>query len=122
VPVNTVNLGPGGTANWPAGQLAPTGGIFSAATDQAVIPGFTFASDTSLGWYRSGVSTVALSYGTLNLFTGAARLSLVTLANANGMVLGQIALIFQASGVSWAYSSGATTYFFGGSTLSAVQA
>ena len=42
----------------------------------AVSPGYAFASERSLGFYRSGVSTLALSYGTVNLATNAVRLSM----------------------------------------------
>ncbi len=48
--------------------------------------------------------------------------SMVTLANATGFTQGQIGLILNASGLSLAWSSGASIYYFGGSTVSAVQA
>jgi len=37
------------------------------STGQSVSPAYTFESETSLGFYRSASSTVALSYGTLSL-------------------------------------------------------
>lgn len=37
------------------------------STGQSVSPVMTFSSETSLGWYRSAASTMALSYGTVDL-------------------------------------------------------
>ena len=51
-----------------------------------------------------------------------APLSIVTLTNATGFVQGQLGLIQNASGMSLAWSSGASIYYFGGSTISGVQA
>ena len=48
-------------------------------------------------------------------------LSMATYGAASGMTTGQIVVIFNASGLSLAYSSGKSMYFFGGSTISAVQ-
>ena len=122
MPVNIPNLGPGGTANAPFGQLNPTGGVFSGATDIAVQPPFTFTSDNSLGFYRSGASSVALSYGTLNLYTQSNRLSIRTGADATGLNIGELKVVFAASGISLIYSSGASYYIVGGSATSAAQA
>lgn len=47
--------------------------------------------------------------------------AVTTGAAAAGLQAGQLAVVFNASGVSLAWSSGNTVYFFGGSTLSAVQ-
>ena len=40
-------------------------------------------------------------------------------ASISGLTIGQWGFVFNASGFSIAFSSGATAYFFGGSTLSA---
>lgn len=40
-------------------------------------------------------------------------------ASISGLTIGQWGFVFQASGLSIAFSSGKTAYFFGGSTLSA---
>lgn len=40
-------------------------GVSLQSTGQSVNPVLTFSSETSLGFYRSAASTVALSYGTL---------------------------------------------------------
>lgn len=59
--------------------------------------------------------------GKVDLFTNAAVLSMSTGANASGMTTGELRLIFQASGISLLYSSGATQYTIGGSATSAAQ-
>src|ERR1051326_7410493 len=96
MPVNTPFLGPGGTANTPVGQVAPTIGVFSAQTEStSVQPPFNFASEVSLGLFRSGASTIAQSYGTLRLpplvdgFTNVTKLSLTTFSSAAGMVVSE---------------------------------
>ena len=50
-----------------AGDIFGLSGLNPSAlsTGQSVSPVFTFSSETSLGFYRSAASTVALSYGTL---------------------------------------------------------
>lgn len=89
------------------------------AIGPAVVPA---SSELSLGFYRSGVSTVALSYGTLNLYTQSVRLSKRTVADATGLNIGELAVVFAASGISLIYSSGASYYIVGGSATSAAQA
>ena len=67
------------------------------------------------GVYASGV--------TLDLRTNAVKPSSVTYGvNPGGWVIGQWGFVQNASGFSMAFSSGASIYFFGGSTLSAAQA
>lgn len=88
---------------------------FSRRTDgSALLPGHAFSSETSLGWYRSGVSTIALSYGTINLT--AANLSLGTLAVATSAVDKGLALVLRASGMSIIYKSGSSIYDLGSGT------
>ena len=71
MPVNTADLGPGGTVNNPTGLVGTTEfGYVSAGTlGTALLPTISF-SDNSLGFYQSAASTVALSYGTLTLPSG----------------------------------------------------
>jgi len=128
MPVNTPFLGPGGTANTPVGQVAPTIGVFSAQTEStSVQPPFNFASEVSLGLFRSGASTIAQSYGTLRLpplvdgFTNVTKLSLTTFSSAAGMVAGELRIVFQASGITLMYSSGVTQYTIAGSATSLAQ-
>ena len=128
MPVNTPFLGPGGTANTPVGQVAPTIGTFSAQTEStSVQPPFNFASEVSLGLFRSGASTIAQSYGTLRLpalvdgFTNVTKLSLTTFSSAAGMTAGELRIVFQASGITLMYSSGATQYTIAGSATSLAQ-
>lgn len=91
------------------------------------LPTFAFLSEKSLGVMRSGVSTIALSYGTFNLATNAVRLSMRTLAassitasaaNTNVAVNEVVFTVGGASGASLAINSGGTTYIFN-SALSA---
>ena|SRR3990167_6309931 len=97
-------------------------GGFVARAGVATAPTYAFGSEVSLGLYRSGNSTIALSYGTLNLFTQSARLSKNTVANATGLNIGELTIVFAASGISLIYSSGASYYIVGGSASSAAQA
>lgn len=48
--------------------------------------------------------------------------SMQTFTDASGQTIGQWGFIFQASGISIFYSSGKSTYYFGGSTISGAQA
>lgn len=73
-----------------------------------------------------GTSTVsaatAVVLTSLDLRTGPGVLSMATAANATGMTIGQLRVVFLASGISLVYSSGASSYVLGQSTQSAVQA
>ena len=79
------------------------------------------------GWF--GTSGVSLEGGlrasgvTLDLRTKAVIPSFKTYADdPSGLTIGQLVLVQNASGFSFAFSSGKSIYYFGGSTLSAVQA
>lgn len=123
MPVNTADLGPGGTANNPNGLQGTTefGRVSSATLGTALQPALSF-SDNSLGFYQSANSTIAQSYGSFNLFTNTVAMSMRTYGDAPAdQVIGQWGIIQNASGMSIFYSSGASIYYFGGSTLSAVQ-
>src|SRR5438105_11731042 len=102
MPVNTPSLGPGGTANTPVGLVGPTFIQASGLSDsQAVLPPYAFSSDASLGLYRSRASTIAMSYGTLDLFTNTVAMSMRTYADApSGQSVGQWGIIQNASGMS----------------------
>ena len=63
-----------------------------------------------------------LAASSLDLRTNSAVISMVTVANSNTMTIGQLRLVFQASGISLVYSSGATVYTVGASAVSAAQA
>lgn len=78
------------------------------------------------GWF--GTSGISLQGGarisgvTLDLRTNSVIPSVVTYAGGasiSGLTIGQWGFVQNASGFSIAFSSGATAYFFGGSTLSA---
>lgn len=129
MPVNTADLLPGGGGgNNPGGLVANTGiGTLSSGTaGSAILPVYAF-SDDSLGFYQSATSTIAQSYGTLRLpplvdgFTNVTKLSLTTFASAAGMVAGELRIVFQASGITLMYSSGATQYTIAGSSTSLAQ-
>lgn len=86
----------------------------------AIGPAWVFSSEASLGLYRSGVSTISLSYGTLNLASQAVRLSMRTLAasaltasaaNTN-VATNEAVFTIQASGASFVVNSGGTTWIF----------
>ena len=81
-----------------------------------------------VGELWAGTSGVSLQGGlrasgvTFDLRTNSVIPSAVTYAGGasiSGLTIGQWGFVFNASGFSIAYSSGATAYFFGGSTLSA---
>ena len=112
MPVNTEHLD--GTAG--------LGRISALTTGQAATPVYSFKDDPGVGLYRSGASSIALSAGTLNLFTNANRLSMATGADATGLNIGELKVVFAASGISLIYSSGASYYIIGGSSTSAAQA
>lgn len=80
-------------------------------------PSYAFASEKSLGWYRSSASAMALSYGTLDLT--AANLSLKTtgtsISSANLGVNGIALFVGGTSGATLAVRSGGTIYFFSSS-------
>ena len=63
-----------------------------------------------------------LSTGALDLRTNTAVLSLDTRADAASMTIGQLRLVFAASGISLVYSSGASVYIVGQSAVSGAQA
>lgn len=87
MPQNTNDLIPGGGPNQPGGLAQITSGGFysTSTTGSAVQPAYSF-SDDSLGFYQSGTSTIALSYGTLTLPSG---ISLVGQGNfASGISVG----------------------------------
>lgn len=81
----------------------------------AVAPAVRFDSEQSLGLYRSAASTLALSYGTLNLATGAANLSVRTVASFDSTTIPVDAILFAVnatSGASLGINSGGTVYWF----------
>ena len=108
-----------GTLTLPSGFSI--GGNMQAGSGAAGSPSYAFSSEISLGFYRSAASAVALSRGTLDLFTNANALSMATVANTSGMTIGQLRIVFAASGISLIYSSGATQYTIGGSSTSLAQ-
>ena len=83
----------------------------------ALTPAYTFASEKSLGFYRSAASTIAGSYGTFDLT--AMKLSLGTtgtsLSSAN-LGVNEIGLfVGGTSGATLAVRSGGTIYYFASS-------
>lgn len=103
-------------------SLSSTGNL-TVGAGIATNPSFAILSETSLGFYRSGVSTLALSYGTFNLATQAVRLSMRTIAasaltasaaNTN-VAVDEAVFTIQASGASFAINSGGTTWIFNSS-------
>jgi hypothetical protein len=74
-------------------------------------------TNVAIGALNSNATTVGL----LDLRTNMAKLSMMTFGSASGMTAGELRIIFQASGVSLFYSSGATQYTIAGSATSAAQ-
>ncbi len=114
------NLIVGGYYNLAPGFFANFSQVQATAGSQAR-PNYTFASDLSVGFYRSGVSTIAVSTGTFNLATNAVRFSTRTLAasalttsaaNTNVAVNEMVFTVGGASGASLAIHSGGTVYIF----------
>lgn len=121
MPQNTNDLIPGGGPNQPGGLAQITsGGFYSTSTTGfAVQPSYSF-SDDSLGFYQSGTSTVALSYGTFNL-NQTRLVSVRTLAASNITAAGgntavatdEVGFVVGgASGASLFIKSGGTIYLF----------
>lgn len=76
-----------------------------------------FSTETLLGWERSGVSTMALSYGTLNL-NQARFVSVRTAASLDSTSLTTNEMAFQivaGSVATLAIRSGGTIYYFASS-------
>lgn len=101
------------------GQLEATSNGVRVPAGSTTIPAFRFNSEDSLGWYRSGVSTMALSFGTLNMALNSVRLSMRTLAtsavtlsaaNTNVAINEIVITVGGASGASLCINSGGTTY------------
>lgn len=80
----------------------------------------TCLSNLSLTGQLSGNTVTPVA--SLDLRTNAAVLSIDTRADSNGMTIGQLRVVFAASGISLVYSSGATVYTIGASAVSAAQA
>lgn len=100
MPVNTPDLLPGGGGgNNPGGLRSATGlGTVSVSSDGAAIsPPYAFASEMSLGWFRSGASTIAQSYGT----------TILSFVSSTGTIFG--AALWSTSGISVGSSSNTGT-------------
>lgn len=95
------------------GYSISTRGFSTFTTGQAISPAFAFESERSLGIYRSAASTLAFSYGTVNLNN--AILSSLRTTNASGTsaTVNDKELRIVAVSVSsaqLAFRSGNTTY------------
>lgn len=118
-PANEFLFRQGTTIIW---KMASSTGALLSNTDGSVIaPVLAFSSESSLGLYRSGVSTIAISKGTFNLATNSVRLSMRTLAasavtasaaKTNVAVDEVVFTIGGASGASLIIYSGGTAYGF----------
>jgi hypothetical protein len=78
-----------------------------SSTGQSRSPAFHFASEASLGWYRSGASTIALSYGALRLPNALSVVSAPTAAGlpSNVSAAGYL-YVDSASSLYWVNGSG----------------
>lgn len=91
----------------------------------ATAPDIGFTGDNNTGIYsiaadRLGVVAGGVPWLEVNNTSGVS-LSMLTQANASSMTKGQLRLVFQASGVSLMYSSGASSYMLAGSAQSVAQ-
>lgn len=97
--------------------LAARKPTYYATQSATTTPPFAFSSESSLGWYRSATSTMALSYGTLNL--NQVRLSSVrTIASLGSSGNGNDKEAWLTVGLSVTtlnVRSGNTTYYFASS-------
>lgn len=95
-------------------------GFHHAPAGSAVTPSYAFTSALSLGMYA--VSSITLGFvGGIDFRTNANILSFATGTTGSGLTIGQVQLLFQASGMSFVYSSGKTLYTIGASAASATQ-
>lgn len=96
---------------WTSPSIRPT---FYGTLGSSVTPSYAFSSESSLGWWRSGASTMALSFGTLNLAQG--RLVSVrtqtSLASSGNIVPNEWAVVVGVSAATLAIRSGVTTYLW----------
>lgn len=92
--------------------LFPQSSRFSSGS--ALRPSIAFSSESSLGWYASGTSTLALSYGTLNLRGGALSLrTTASSASASNFTQGEFYLCnVSATSAQLGFRSGNTVYVF----------
>jgi hypothetical protein len=77
----------------------------------------TSLTNLSIGALNSNNTTT----GVLDLRTFMAKLSMQTFGSASGMTTGEVRLVYQASGVTLLWSSGATQYTIAGSAVSLAQ-
>lgn len=107
-----------------AGVNFYTGPLFVADGTQTN-PGYAFQGSGSDGMYLIGANRLGLTSGNktwLEVNTSGVSASMLTVATASGMTIGQLKVVFAASGISLMYSSGKSSYVLGQSTQSALQA
>lgn len=98
--------------------MALSYGQFLVPPGSATAPSSAFSSEVSLGLYRSGVSTVALSYGSFNL-NQARLVSMRTAASLDSTTLAVNEAAFTivaGSAAQLAIRSGGTIYYFASSS------
>lgn len=102
----------GQTTNLVIDSVGTAPSRFSGRVDATA---FGFRSETSLHWTRSGVSTIAPSYGTVDFALNGVRLSLrsldmASLTSAN-IAVNEVCFAIGASGCSLAYRSNGTMWY-----------
>lgn len=92
-------------------QLASFGTV-RVGSGVAIMPSVAFNSETSLGWYRSGVSQMALSYGELVLGDGSAILPSIGFTSdvSRGFYRSAASTIAITSGVTFNWFTGAVKW------------
>ena len=93
---------------------------FRALAGSAVSPSVQIGSNLSRGFYAASATTIAL-VGGFDLRTNTNIISMHTLANDSGRTIGELSLVFAASGMSLMFSSGKTSYTIAASAVSAAQ-
>lgn len=134
MPVNTGYLGSGRTtdfqSNVSVGQNlhVQSGlsvlGVARVGSTLSVDGAVTFQGAVTMNAALNSASAVSGGVGTFTQvsLTSADFASVNTGANASSMTRGELRLVFQASGISLVYSSGASVYVVGQSSQSAAQA
>jgi hypothetical protein len=99
------------------GGVASINRFLSGNTATPLAPHFGFRSEQSLGLYRSGASTLALSYGTFSLRQGrlASVRTIATLGSSGNGVDTEVWFTVGASVATLNMRSGNTTYYFASS-------
>lgn len=110
----------GNKSDWTMGTLTLSGNGLRTKDGTAAVPSQRFSNEDTLGWYRSAASTMALSYGSLNLRGAALSLRTTNSAGStSALTNGELCLVaVSATSAQIAWRSGNTTYLFNANVAS----